>query len=249
MKGIFSSFRFGSLIKTFLPGFILFTASLFLLDCFLENLGVAFSLSNHIQAYSEIFLLFFIPLSLIFGITCNTIIFAGLNDLLIRKPHQKSVDNKELYKLKQSFFNVVSQKYFMPVFPDISFSCDSGLDRLEALNTLDIEIVLETLGDREDFYALRESYWYYLEYQMNMAVAVSFLGLAIFVWLATNPNLRLPQSSANATLFTTALLTISHFLLVLKAAKRNYDRHVRKMFSLMLAVFVSNYEQNQESIE
>ncbi len=87
---LFGAFSFGSLIKTFLPGFMLFFVFLLYLELFVYWVHCYIGIFSYLFSNPIILGIISIPTSSILGITLNSIIFSGLSDWLIENKHKKN---------------------------------------------------------------------------------------------------------------------------------------------------------------
>jgi hypothetical protein len=221
---IFGAFTFGSLIKTFLPGFVWLIA--------LGIVAVDIAQWRHQEAWvweilktkDQAVLVLAIPLSILLGLLSNVAVFMGLNDRWIRTPFQ--TEETALYKLhaqlskklRDDCWAVLAAKH-----PELPRDCDDCIDS---------EIILVERIGVEKFAYVREQYWYHLEFQLNLLLSLMAVFAALFVSAFLN------ASGWRAFAYAALCLVAGYFFRkwLLKAAKKNYSRHITKMASLMTAL-------------
>src|SRR5215813_14054958 len=96
---IFGAFTFGSLIKTFLPGFVwLLAFAIVLVDCdqfFRLGINLWPFVSDKDRATFIVALA--IPACILFGVLSNIIVFMGVNDRMVRRPVRN--DHRDLFAI------------------------------------------------------------------------------------------------------------------------------------------------------
>jgi len=97
---IFGAFTFGSLIKTFLPGFVWLVALVVMVSEVQEVFDVYDTLWAQAKDKDQAALVLSIPVSILLGLLSNIIVFMGLNDRLVRNPvRTANVDLCKLYDM------------------------------------------------------------------------------------------------------------------------------------------------------
>lgn len=223
---IFGAFNFGRLIKTFLPGFVILIGLYLFID---ESIFIASSRTIFLQWISQnATLLAFVslPLSLICGIISNMIFFTFLTDKLVRNPYNKA--NADINKIQETIATRVNDRY----------SSEGKLPRElfeDYKKHIDLEFLLLPLVKLEKLIFLQESYWYYLEFQLNISLATVFFAVAAISWSAVHySTLGFSPCSYFCLLVAFLLMVILVTLISLKASRLNYDRHRRKLLSLLI---------------
>jgi hypothetical protein len=223
---LFGAFNFGRLIKTFLPGFVILIGL-----CLVIDSSIVLATSNRlflkwIERDAVLLTLISIPLSLICGIVSNMVCFTFVTDKLIRLPYNR--ENAALNNLQESVSNWVNEH------------CASK-DKLnptilnEFKNYFDLEYFLLPIIKLEKLSYLQESYWYYLEFQLNITLASIFFALAAISWSALYfPVLGLSCRAYLCLVVAFSSLVAFVALLSVKAARLNYDRHRRKLISFLI---------------
>jgi len=220
---IFGAFTFGSLIKTFLPGFVWLVAMVMVSVDLASLVWPQTSLWSYIQSKDQSALVLAIPASILLGLLSNVVVFMGLNDRLVREPMKRSDPN--LFNLYQDLCRRIRDKCWD------SLNCqDQGLQRTFS-ERIDPEIILlHTIGLDKLAY-VREQYWYHLEFQLNLMVSLWALAAAIYLYAVLN----LAVVEQLTVVLLASLIVLMTFGL-LAAARKNYTRHVAKMASLMAVV-------------
>jgi hypothetical protein len=220
---VFGAFTFGSLIKTFIPGFVWAIA----LTLLWRDLHAVFSAIvpaiPPLAGEEQTVLVLAIPAIILLGLLSNIVVFMGLNDRLVRNPLRRR--DPGLFALHDSLVQQVRAKYWQSMgMPD---------DTLKAgfLRHADAELlILKAIGLSELVY-VREQYWYHLEFQVNMLLGTACSLLA----LVASPSVT--GSRLTGAILCRVVLEIIGFSalcsLLRRGALKNYHRHVGKMCTLM----------------
>lgn len=221
---IFGAFTFGSLIKTFLPGFVWLIA--------LGIIAVDIAQWRHQEAYvwevlktkDQAVLVLAIPLSILLGLLSNVAVFMGLNDRWIRTPFRNT--EPALFNLHAALSKKLRDDCWA-----VLAAKDASLPR-NCDECIDSEIILLERVGVEKFAYVREQYWYHLEFQLNLLLSL----MAAFAALLVSAFLN--ASGWRAFSYAALCLVAGYFVRkwLLKAAKKNYSRHIAKMASLMTAL-------------
>jgi hypothetical protein len=234
---IFGAVTFGSLIKTFLPGLVWLCAFAIVEADIAQYRGyesyVVKILGNKDQAATLLIIAF--PASIFVGLLSNVIVFMGLNDWLVRTPFK--LKNKELSDLHARLSQMLLDKSWTAL----------GLNDGALKNTFnrftDPEIILvERIGPEKLAY-VREQYWYHLEFQLNLLMSF----FAVFVALVVSAFLNgVFDSTGGVRLIVVIVVYVLISLGLLCAARKNYERHVAKMASLLTAVLTQPEGEDDE---
>jgi hypothetical protein len=220
---IFGAFTFGSLIKTFLPGFVWLIAILILVYDFSDAFGLTPEFWTRITARDQAALVLAFPASILLGLLSNVIVFMGVNDVLVRKPARAK--NPALFALHDELAKRIRNQSWIALAPQ------ENLDAAQFDGNIDHEmILLERIGVEKLAY-VREQYWYHLEFQLNLMLSVVVLFFAALPAVLKN---GLCDSLGCLLPCIVAAFLIS--LGLVKSARKNYCRHIAKMASLMTAV-------------
>jgi len=220
---VFGAFTFGSLIKTFIPGLVwAFALARLLLDLHGWLPGI-FPPLPAISGEEQTALVLAIPLAILLGLLSNIVVFMGVNDVLVRNPARCA--DPALFALYDGLCKQMRDEHWA------SMACANPALEAAFLAHADAEVLaLKATGINELSY-IREQYWYHMEFQVNMLLAVFAMLLAL-----------LPSPSG-----LVASLSVGHFcragaatsvlgaacILFRRAALKNYSRHVEKMCSLL----------------
>ena len=225
---IFGAVTFGSLIKTFLPGLVWLVAFV-ILDADLAQLCGYESYVWKILAnkdFAPALLILAFPASILIGLLSNVVVFMGLNDFLVRNPFKR--EKRELFDLHASLANKVREQCWTALAlgnPDLKASFDKWTDP-------EI-IIIERIGADKLAY-VREQYWYHLEFQLNLLISLVAVFVAISVSIFINYGLNLALITERMAAATIVCGFVCYGLLM--AARKNYERHIAKMASLMIAL-------------
>lgn len=219
---IFGAFTFGSLIKTFLPGFVWLVA-IGILDADVAELRSTDPLVfAYADAHEQAALILTIPAAILLGLMSNILVFMGINDRLIRNPVKRG--DPGLFGLYELLSTRVRERCWKAV------ACEDEAARRHFDRVADVELImLPSLGADKLAY-VREQYWYHLEFQVNLLLSI----LVILAALVLRSAIGAGSIAAFGVdlLFYLVVLALSWNLLV-RAARKNYHRHIAKMTSLM----------------
>jgi hypothetical protein len=225
---IFGAFTFGSLIKTFLPGLVWLVAFT-ILDADIEQFcGYASplwkTLANKDLAPTLLILAF--PIAILTGLLSNVVVFMGVNDLLVRSPFRRN--QRDLFNLHATLSKTVLEQCWTALSladPKLKASFDRWTDP-------EI-IIIERIGADKLAY-VREQYWYHLEFQLNLLISLVAVFFALGASLIMNYGWGF---SGGAERICAAIITCAFLCYgLLLAARKNYERHIAKMASLMTAL-------------
>jgi len=222
---IFGAFTFGSLIKTFLPGFVWLIAIAMVEGDISRLHGVSPVILGYAAAHEQSALVLAIPTAILLGLLSNVIVFLGVNDRLVRDPVRKA--NPGLFALHDRLAAKLRDRCWD------GLAWTDGDLRRDFDRFADAELImLPEIGvDRLSY--VREQYWYHLEFQVNLllSIVVIFAAATLSAALSGKP-LRTIVLHAAVYLVLAGLICA----LLLHAARKNYQRHIAKMLSLMAAV-------------
>jgi hypothetical protein len=224
---IFGSFTFGSLIKTFLPGMVWLLA-LGVLETDISRLLQAEPfLLTLVRDSAQVSLVLAIgfPAAILLGLMSNIVVFMGVNDWLVRTPVKQA--NADLFSL----YDRLAARIRDRCWPSAG-SAVPGARRVFDEHT-DVEIIMLASVDQDKVTHVREQYWYHLEFQLNLLLSL----VALFVGATVNACLK-AGSACYGLLQLLAYLAVfvPIWIGLLKAARKNYSRHVSKMLSLMAGI-------------
>lgn len=222
---IFGAFTFGSLIKTFLPGLVWLIAIGILeadVSQLVEEPPIIFAF---VKANTQAALVLAIPASILLGLLSNIAVFMGVNDRLIRDPVKKA--NPGLFALYDRLADQIRDQYW-----DLVECADEDVRREFNLH-IDAELImLQTIGVEKMAY-VREQYWYYLEFQINLILSILMLFLSLAAFSALHAN-SFHNFFIHVLLYFALMAPVCGLLF--RAARKNYQRHISKMLSLMASI-------------
>lgn len=221
---IFGAFTFGTLIKTFLPGFVWLVAFVLLEADLLQLAGTKPLLWTYAHTKDQAALVLAIPVSILLGLLSNIVVFMGVNDRLVRAPVTSA--NPELCALYEMLARRVRDRYWRAL---------DGVDQAfqPAFNSyIDPELVLlHSIGVDKLAY-VREQYWYHLEFQLNLLLSIGAFALAfaLSIWLNVT-------SAAWGVVLALSCVAVAGLVMggLLLAARKNYARHIAKIATIMAA--------------
>jgi hypothetical protein len=222
---IFGAFTFGSLIKTFLPGFVWLIALGILEADFAQWRGYEGYLWSFLKTKDQAALVLAIPASILLGLLSNVAVFMGLNDRWVREP----------VKLAEPALFVLHGRLAKQLLDQCwtSLAWNDAQMRPSFDDRIDPEIIIvERIGFEKLAY-VREQYWYHLEFQLNLLLSLLAMFLALFLSAFIN------AATWASALLCAALCVVAGCVVrfcLLQAAKKNYSRHIAKMASLIAAM-------------
>ena len=230
---IFGSLTFGSLIKTLLPGFVWLVAiGIFEADvsqCLGYKPYIWKALVSKEQAATLLVLAF--PAAILLGLLSNILVFMGLNDCLVRKPVRAA--KTELFALHDHLSAAVREQCWTALgWTDLVMKKNFE-------EVIDPEIIIIERVGAEKLSYVREQYWFHLEFQLNLLISLAALFLALAVSVFINTAATYKPLCAMLLIFATLIVVLTIGLGLLKAARKNYIRHVEKMASLLAAMLSS----------
>lgn len=231
---VFGAFRFGGLIKTFLPGLLFVALLLWLLD-FLTPSIIPKSFQDFVFQLSVQFTITLTIVSAIFlGVLSNIICFMFLNDLVIRKPV-----NQKNPKLWQIYDNINSEiLYFQS-----EKNCKSICPNLRIRDYLDAEFSVMFTAEPGTLIYIREQYWNWMEFQLNMA----FVCL-LFMVVTLLPLLGLKSMITDNTSFVLIFIVLSGLIaMFVSSGRKNYKRHLSKMASFLVGALCALKSEQSSS--
>ncbi len=221
----FSTFSFSGFIKTFLPGFLLCVTALLTVQSFIPETG------KIVANNKEIAIVVAIIASIILGLLCNTLSFCWILDLFIRVKSDmiKGSEHSELFSLKTTIEERIISIY----------SSKLNLD----LKTTKLDV--NGLVLHKDNMPIRvywmDSYWFYLEFQLNFAISLFILGIAGTV-IGLKAMIA-PNAFYGGAITCAGIVAFDFFIFILcmslvGAAKRNYIRHVNRLLGIAIVELI-----------
>ena len=224
--GAFSGIGFGRLIKTVIPGLMLLVTLIGYFDLVTWLVRDETPALRLVAEDFPVVAAIAFPASILLGIMSNMVMFAVATNALIRTPFNRG-EGAELCRLETQLLErtLRLKADWLKSTPEIPYD-------LEYLLAPDIRL------ERQVF--LQDSYWYYLEFQMNTALAllvssplVAVLSYQYVAWLGGDTALKY----AVVPLVLLAGLVLVRVLV--GAARLNYRRHRTKLTSMLVAALHS----------
>ena len=223
---VFGAFGFGSLIKTFLPGLLFFFAFLGYVEIFLYLVHGYAALHAYLFGKPVLLTAIAIPASVILGATLNSIVYSGFSEWILEKRHK--AECMDFYDFRERMFNTITQA----AGDRVTLSHE---DHNAFMTYVDPRYFLLHKRSLENIMYLRESYWYYMEFQLNTLMALSIGLPAILAALLIVMHESLVGMQAGIASMALILLLYAGFSrLFLKSARDNLDAHRKKELSLLI---------------
>ncbi len=223
---LFGTFNYGRLIKTFLPGLILFVALCLYMDIILKYSISNYRFLSYVQNNPVLFSVILIPFSIILGIFSNTFFFTFATHYLINKHHISN--NNGFYDFKSKHIDRISR----------SIGSKIGLkdDMLEEfISNIDVSAFLLNKTDVSKIAHIKDSYWYYLEFHLNILFAIDFIVPALMIlWLKWCVAISLNTATLIGTLVLYGLFIVLLNILFIVSARKNYFIYKKKRLSLLI---------------
>ena len=221
---LFGAINFGRLIKTFLPGFIMFCSLYLIIDGYLLSIDQSYKPFTTLTGNGQLIGVISIPVSLIFGTFSNILFFSGITTLFIKIPF------KYFYKS----YTQLESKFKEELLKKIGENGEMNYAYLRSNESiLDHENLIMPKLDLEKYLFLQESYWYYLEFIQNMifSLIIFIISTSYFVNQCHNPEWKIILISENYFLMTAFVLL---FCTLIYSAFRNYRKFMFKLLSLKI---------------
>jgi hypothetical protein len=231
---IFGAFTFGSLIKTFIPGFVWLVALWLLWRGAAALIPVLPPLPTLPESEYQNALVA-LPLAILLGLLSNIVVFMGVNDALVRGPVKRRAT--DLFALQDWVIRRVRDKYSARLGAMEQAVASAFYQHADAE-----WLILDRIGVKHLAY-VREQYWYHMEFQVNLFLAVATALVGLLAGLA--PDMWGPAPRPAAEWIVTATVVLGGLCwFLLRAARKNFHRHVAKMTSLMVAAVCEETEDS-----
>jgi hypothetical protein len=225
----FGTFAYGNIIKTFIPGFLLTIAIALFIDDYIYWRNGTFFIFNFSRSNPVLTIGFIIPISFFWGIFSNTICFTYVIPKIIETPFK--IKNKEFIKYKKKIIACLLKHYesILEIPYELVVSYEKYFDvRSFLLNRENSDIVQY----------LKESYWYYMEFQLNSLISFGLLSLSGII----NILLRYKTNTISGDLvFPFIVFIVTGYTIMFKlfipAAKQNYKKHEEKTLSYLQGAY------------
>lgn len=225
----FGTFAYGNILKTFIPGIFFVLAFSLLIDDYNYWLTKQYLIFDMASSKEILTIGLIIPLSIFAGIIANSICFKFIIPTFIEEPFIKKNQSFINYKIKIIKEMQDHYKNILNISSDITS---------EYYSHIDIRSFLLNRKNLNNLQYLRESYWYYMEFQINSIVAISLLIIAGII----NILLRFKaDATAGNLVFPYIIVTIISAYILFKifwsAAKENYNKHEKKSLSYLQGAY------------
>ncbi len=237
---VFGKFSYGNLIKTFIPGIAIVLGFALCIDAFIYLADNEYQICSYASDHSVFVVAMVIPLAIFLGIISNTFCWVYVTPKVI--VDQYNISNPELIERKKIIKKQIKKHFIALTIPQLE-SNDVHL------KDLDFKSLLLNFSSLENIHYLKESYWYYLEFQMNSIVAATMLQISLMLNLFVR---YMKDSISLPTVIPIIGSSIFIYLLMIilfhRAAKRNYAVHEEKEFSYFVGVYynVINAKDNKK---
>ncbi|WP_299444362.1 hypothetical protein [uncultured Rhodospira sp.] len=257
---LFTTFTFGRLIKTFIPGVIWAVVAVFVYDIYAIIFGYARVYEFFSEQGAALLIFYGIVFAIALGLFSNTLVFAIVLNRFVRDPVRQPAKNakkapeyEKLERLREQLHEVVKRKYWEKMSCSQLQDC-SRLDGKDGGNctnpncegrdgingdlreaffmATDPEYLMLDRFDASKIMFVQEQYWYYMELHINVALSIVFLLFFHFVWFIVTSG----GADALPLLFPYGL-GVGIVIFFVSMARKNYVRHTGKMISLMCSYF------------
>lgn len=221
---LLSGLGFSRLIKTVVPGLLIVGIIGGYVDLVTSFAGHGDPVFQWMQRNFSLAAALALLLGVVLGIFSNMVVFAWANDRLIRKRFDR--ERPEIGQFEQAFLKAVTQAKAS------RFSRDLAAAKI----TLDLEYLLTEEVDLGRWSFLQDSYWYYLEFGMNMSMA-TVLAVPWLSALSVKGFLKLSAPAWVAAVAAVVVVTLGTFivLFLINTARLNYSKYRMKRLSLLVA--------------
>lgn len=240
---IFGAFTFGSLIKTFIPGFVWLVALAVLAAGIFRAVSGQSDIWQFAVSHDQTILVLAIPAAFLLGLLSNIVVFMGVNDRLVRRPVRKKYP--ALFNLYDSLIALYRGQ------------CRDAVGLDDAMKPvfdeyIDVEILILQVVNLDHLTYLREQYWYHLEFQVNLFISSVALSFALFLdsvlnapvcSMLTTPACPAQDAAVGLSILKWAMVygvaALLAYALLIPAAKKNFQRHIAKISSLIAAAIAA----------
>ncbi|WP_150125067.1 hypothetical protein [Aquaspirillum sp. LM1] len=227
LSGVFS---YGNLLKTFLPGLLLLCGMVLFTDSYIlfpysQKTQTLITALAKTPAFSIVLIA---STSILFGIISNSIHFKWTIPYIGKIFESR---NKMFVDFKKAALSEMEHHYAKLLnIPNNHIPMSH--------NGFDVRAFLLNKTDVVTLQYLRESYWYYMEFQVNSIGASIFLCAASTAY--TTINYLIKNISITSCILIVCLMlafTTLTILIFAKAAYENYEKHEKKYFSFLLGTY------------
>lgn len=231
---VIGSFDFGRVIKTLLPGLVILAAISALIDSAITLSRGTPLIAPWAAANTAIAGVLAAPLAVTLGLLSNTLFFYLLHERLIERALRSSYP--DLCKAEVEFKKaVVTEK-----INALPIACQS-----EALETaIDAGALLLPDMNLSALAITRKGFWFYMEFQLNMALAIVFAWPAIvFTTFVARADLGLATQEWIIASVVLSTLFVCLLLMLIGAARTNHYCYRRRMLALRVAALLKGLKK------
>lgn len=232
---LFGALTFGRIVKTFLPGFVVFVSLIAGIDAAVCLLRADAAL-HWIARNSAALMVLAIPSSLVLGLFLNSLFFAFLSKYLIGVDAYRR-NNPDTLEIEEACVREMRDQ----VAKDLSIAdstkqlLESNLERGVGRAVFRYDFLLMPYVSLAHYQVLQDSYHYYMEFQTNLAASLGLLEalglMRIFAESGTEPF------TIAAKIWLAGILTmicVSMIVVCIKAARKNYEIDAKKRLLFFL---------------
>ena len=222
---------FGRLIKTIIPGILCAIACAGYLDLVAQSLDRGAPALAALREYPASVATVGLPASVALGILLNMLVFTSLTTRLVRVPFAKS--NPAVVEFERKLAAHARDTIAPELRPPIA--------------VFDLEAMMLVRSDLTKLLFLQDSYWYYLEFQLNLMIVAVFatpLVLARTALGAASLGVPWPVRTLLIVAFGFGLLSLVRYMQ--QTARVNYARYKSKLVTI-LATHLSDAAAPQSS--
>lgn len=234
---LLGSIDFGRSVKTYLPGSVILVSLAGLVDCAFALLTGAPVLGPWSVENSVIAGVVAIPASVILGLLSNTLFFHFLHERLVERAVRAK--HPDLDRAASEFRKAVIQDKVQSLPESYRSQVLERAVDVDALLLSDVSLPARAIT--------KEEFWFYLEFQVNMALGVTVAWLAVVcTTLLKRADLGLDTLAwLILVLLLTAFLASAVCTLV-GAARKNYYYYQKRLLSLHVAAVLRGLEKASE---
>ncbi|HCG9621012.1 TPA: hypothetical protein N2940_004528 [Vibrio parahaemolyticus] len=223
------AFSYGNIIKTLIPGICVTLATLSLIDAYMFSFESRYVTFDFVSKYSVLSLGMLIPCSIFAGIISNSVCFSMIIPKYIEKPLKTK--DVEFFKYKKDVINEMNSHYFelLQYDQEMRNSFDENFD---------VRSLLLNRKNLSNFQYLRESYWYYMEFQVNSILSIALLSLTALLHIFL--NYWMGNLGGTYALLYVVFILLSNYILFkvfMRAARENYVKHEKKSLSYLQGAY------------
>lgn len=226
---LFGTFSYGNIIKTFIPGVFFVVAIALLVDDYNYLRSGVYIIFDFTSSNPVLSIALLIPLSIFMGIVSNSLCFTLIIPRFIEQPFKDK--NPDFLEYKNSVIKEMKSHY-MALLKTPSDMEKSFNDHMDVRSFLLNKKELSTLQ------YLRESYWYFMEFQVNSIMAITILAFGgVLNIILRYKSGAMPSDMVFAYLIVIFLCVSVLFKMFMSAARENYVKHEKKSLSYLQGAY------------